>query len=598
MVDALPNVPSLIDEFSAPAESGKNAAIGARGVRGSISTEVRLGLVPKNQRDQYRKAANLAKRAIRMSDDGDHQGAAKPALAALDLAPDYALPNHTIGLILFRLGRLSRALQFYERAWRIDPRDAEIYLNMGIVAWKLDMLDAAEKFYRLCVDLAPENMNGLINLASVLRDQGRYDDAIELLRAQIFLRPENVDLWNSLGTVVADSGDPVGSVPFYTEALRINPGFARGHNNLAAVYELTGNPTLAIKHFEEALKSPKDAIDRATMRHGLSHALLAAGRLAEGWKSQQSRLDPDNIQATLFAMNCPRWESLDPADIVGKKVVIVGEQGLGDEVLFLNSAHELQSQIGASGELRIACEQRLVPLIQRSFPLARVDNHLSTVLEGRNVRTAGGLDRGADFWTPMGDQLGAFRPSVESFPDTPAFLTPDLQRADAFRQELAALGPGLKVGVLWKSLKMTGSRARFFSPLDAWKPVLQTPGVTFINMQYGETADDIQRARDEFGVTLYTPETLDLKNDLDGVAAMGQALDLMIGPMTASINLAAACGGDVWVFLPHRRHWITFSSDRLPWYPSARLFFGDGFGDWTGIMAQLAAALRERVAQS
>lgn len=194
----------------------------------------------------------------------------------------------------------------------------------------------------------------------------------------------------------------------------------------------------------------------------------------------------------------------------------------------------------------------------------------------------------------MGDVLGAFRPDVASFPDRPGFLVPDEKRVAEFRAELDSLGDGLKVGILWKSLKMSASRARFFSPIDAWRPVLGVENIQFVNMQYGETEDDIAYAKDKFGIDIYTPKSLDLRDDLDGVAAMGKALDLMIGPMNASLNLSAAVGGEVWVFLSQRRHWTTFSSDRLPWYPTSRLFFGDGFADWDGIMKNIATALADR----
>jgi len=585
---------ALLEEFQAEAEVEKNETRGAAGGESRISTDLKLGIVPKEDRANMRKALTFVKRALKVSDTGDHIGAAKFALKAFDLAPDAALPNHIVGLILFRLGRLSRALEFYERAWKADPNDPEIYLNMGIVAWKLDMLEAAEKFYRLCNQLAPENIDGIINLASVIRDQGKFDDAIEILRGKIYLFPEQIELWNSLGTVVADAGDPVGAAPFYIEALRLKPDFSRAHNNLANVYELVGEPEKAIHHFQEALKRPQDATDRATMMHGYALALLEAGRLEEGWRAQQIRLDPDNTQATLFTMKPPRWESLDLADVKGKTVVIVGEQGLGDEILFLNSAHEFEEAIGPEGQLKIACEKRLIPLIARSFPKAKVHYHMSVVLEGRNVRATPNFDDDADLWTPMGDQVGALRPSVESFPDTPAFLTPDPVRVAEFKAELDELGPELKVGMVWKSLRMTANRQRYFSPLDAWKPVLKVPGTQFINMQYGDAEDDIAKARDEFGIEIYTPRTLDLRDDLDGVAAMGVALDLMIGPMNASINLSGACGGDIWVFGSNRSNWSVFSSDRLPWYPSSTFYWGEGFADWTGTMAKIEKDLRIR----
>lgn len=586
---------ALIDEFNAEAESAKNDAVGARGARGRLSTELRLGVVPKAQRDKYRKAASLVTRGIKLSDEGEHQEASKYVLRALDIAPDVALTNHAVGLILFRVGRLSKALEYYERAWKLDPKDAEIYLNMGIVAWKLDMLEAAEKFYRLCVQLDPGNLSGITNLASVLRDQARIADAIEILRSAIFLHPENVELWNSLGTVLAESGDPAGAITFFTEALRLNPNFARAHNNMANMYELLGKPVEAVEHFELALRNPQDAMDRATMEHGRSLLLLACGRVEEGWKAQQGRLDPNNSQATIFAMSCPRWESHDLTDIKGKIVVLVGEQGLGDEVLFLNTAQELLNAIGPEGELRIACEYRLVPLVQRSLPQARVGNHTSVKLEGRDVRTANHLDDGADYWTPMGDPLIALRPSLESFPKRAAFLTPDPERVEVWRDYLDQIGDGLKVGILWKSLKMTVRRARFFSEFEDWKPIFAVDGVHFINLQYGEIAKELQQAKDMFGVDIHQPKGIDLKMDLDDIAAFASSCDLVIGPMNATSNLAAASGGKVWFIHARSTAWPLLGTDHMQWYPQTRSFFGTGFRDFNNIMPQVASDLEQLV---
>lgn len=587
---------ALIEEFAADAEIAKNQARGASGAARAPSIELKLGVLPEAQRTIMRKALGLVKRALKISNAGDHRGGAKYALKALDLAPEAAMPNHAVGLLLFRLGRLSRALEFYERAWKADPDDAEIYLNMGIVAWKLDMLDAAETFCRLCIKIDPQSVDGTINLASILRDQGRYDDAIEILRMEIYKQPEAIELWNSLGTVLSDSGDPEAARPFYDEALRIKPDFSRAHNNIANIYEMIGQPLKAIEHFDLALRNPQDAVDRATMTHGRSMALLASGQLEAGWLAQQSRLNPDNMQATLFSLTPPRWESLDLADVRGKRVLMVGEQGLGDEILFLNSGQEFIDAIGPDGQLHIACEKRLIPLIARSFPDAIVNFHVSAVVEGRNVRAAPHMDKNVDLWTPMGDPLGVLRPTHESFPTTPAFLTPDPERVAEFRAELDALGPKLKVGMLWKSLKMSGKRHQYFSPLDAWKSILDTEGVQFINMQYGDTEEDLDYLKNTMGVDIYTPKNLDLRDDLDGVAAMGVALDLTIGHMNASLNLAGSCGGEIWVVNENRQHWTILNADKLLWYPSSRYFWGKHYADWDYVMNKLGLALKERVA--
>ena len=453
------------------------------------------------------------------------------------------------------------------------------------------MLDVAEKFYRLQCQIAPAAVDAILNLSGVLRDSGKFDEAIEILRTTIYRHQEDHELWNSLGSVISESGDPAQASTFYTESLRLKPDFARAHNNMANVHELLGEPEKALPHYEEALKDPADAKDRATMMHGRSMVMLASGMIKEGWDANEARLDPHRDGATLFSMNCEMWDGEDLSQIRGKTLIWIGEQGLGDEVLFMNQVKDLLEAVGPDGELRIACEYRLMDLVARSFPDAKVYNHLSATVEGRDVRATPKIDKDADFWTPMATPLRALRPSLESFPKEPGFLVPDPDRLAEFRDQLAQIGPGLKVGILWKSLKMNARRARFFSAFDAWKPVLDVPGVDFLNLQYGEVEEELELARDRFGVTVHQPENIDLKMDLDGVAALSSACDLVIGPMNATTNLAAASGGNVWFIHARSSTWTLLGAGRSMWYPQTRSFFGEGFQDWDNTMRRVAEEL-------
>jgi tetratricopeptide (TPR) repeat protein len=590
------NAPALdLDaELTADAELVKNEARDAVGLgRTPMRIESQVERINAKQRRQYTKVVAQAKRALKLSAENQHSEAARVAWKAVNLAPELALTNHVMGLMLYRLGRLSRSLDFFQKAWEIDPKDAEIYQKLGLVAWKLDMLEAAEKFYRIECQLAPNNANALINLAGVLRDQSKFAEAIEILRTAIYAHPENHELWNSMGTVVNDSGNPQEAQTFYLEALRLKPSYGRAHNNMANVYELLGEPEKALPHYVEALKDPADETEEATMRHSRSMVLLAAGKIAEGWEANAARLDPNRAGATLFSMQCPMWDGADPAQIRGKKLLVVGEQGLGDEVLFMSIIQDIQDAIGPDGELRIACEYRLMPLVKRSFPDAIVSNHLSATLEGREIRTAK-LAEGADFWTPMASPLRAFRPSLESFPDRKGFLRPAPDYVQQFRDQIAGFGDGLKVGVLWKSLRMDAHRSKFFSAFDAWQDILRVEGVDFVNLQYGDVDTELALAEERFGVRIHQPTGIDLKMELDRVAALSSACDLVIGPMNATTNLAAACGTRVWFMHSSRSAWTLFGLDnRQPWYPHCRSFTAPGFANWDVIMPEIARNLSE-----
>ena len=181
-------------EISAQAEIEKNETrdavpLGAQAVR----VDSHLEGMPAERRRTFQKVVALAKRAMKTSAEGDNVAAALLAHKAWMLAPDIALTNHVLGLMLYNLGRLSRALDFFEAAWKIDPKDAEIYQKLGLVAWKLDMLEAAEKFYRLQYKLAPTAVDAAINLGGVLRDAGKFEEAIEILRTAIYAHQDTED---------------------------------------------------------------------------------------------------------------------------------------------------------------------------------------------------------------------------------------------------------------------------------------------------------------------------------------------------------------------------------------------------------------------
>ena len=189
----------------------------------------------------------------------------------------------------------------------------------------------------------------------------------------------------------------------------------------------------------------------------------------------------------------------------------------------------------------------------------------------------------------MGSALTVFRRTVESFPDRPRFLVADKRRVKHWKKVLSAL-PGPKVGILWKSLKTQGMRNRYFSPFEQWAPVLTTPGVTFVNLQYGECAEELAQARRDLGVEIFNPPGIDLKADLDDVAALCCALDLTLGFANATINIGAACGAPAWM-ISTPGAWTRLGTDRLPWYPQMRVFLPETFGQWGPVMTEVAAAL-------
>lgn len=523
----------------------------------------------------------------------DYATASTRLQQALELDDSNALAWRMLAVAFDKQGEFAKAFTAYEAAARLAPNDLSVVREVGQLAYRLGKLEIAERLFQRFLAGEPGNEEVADSLACVFRDQNRYDEAFALLRDSINGNPEHPVLWNTLGTVLSESGDIAGAMVYYDEALRLDPGFHKARHNRAYCLTVLGESERALQDMDLASQGLTDPRQIASIRLAKAFTQLLTGDLVGGFDSYEARFDAASEGAFVFTEFGRRWELDD--DLRGKSLLIYGEQGLGDEVLFANIISDTLNALGPDGRLIIAVERRLVTLFQRSFPQAKVLPHKTVRQFNTLFRTVDLGDQPApiDVWTPMASLFRRFRTSLAAFPRDPGFLVPDPQRVAHWRQVLEDSGPGPYVGVLWKSMKMGGSRQRHYSPFTLWSPVLETPGVRFINLQYANAEEDLAAARSR-GFDIWTPPGIDLKMDLDDLAALCAALDAVMGPSTATTNIAAAVGVRVFVSAGPGS-WTGFGSDQAPCYPSARIFHATQFDQWEQVMRQMAEALSEEL---
>ena len=536
------------------------------------------------------RSNKLLNRALKAWQRGDTAKAAKLSLKATEADESNAQAFHLLAITLDKLGHLHKALVTYERAFALDPDDSDLLLNLGLTAWNLNLLDGAERMFRLFIEKRPDHPAGYNNLGSVQRDKRDLAAAIETLRNAIYRMPDQAMLWNSLATALAEEGRAEESLVFYQEALRLDPKFARVYHNLGYAYSHLGRLDDALAAYDSAIRLTKSAHERIETLHSRSVGLIGMGRLAEGFKEYEIRNAPEFRAWLLHYTKAPLWRG-EPLD--GKRILIVGEQGLGDELMFANILPDVARAVGETGKLQIAVDPRLVPLFQRSYPKAEVGLYDDASLEGRPVRLfQWAREKGdPDFYAPIGTPLHVFRKSVSDFPGE-AFLKADPEKSASFRARLHAAGPGPYVGICWRSMVMGAKRAKYYSLIDAWEPVLTVPGITFVNLQYGEVASELALAREKFGIDIVNFDDLNLKDDLDGAAALTDACDLAISAPTAVAAMAGALGRETWL-LTASRVWPQLGTDHYPWYRDSRVFAPEKFAEWDTLMPRLADALRD-----
>ena len=84
--------------------------------------------------------------------------------------------------------------------------------------------------------------------------------------------------------------------------------------------------------------------------------------------------------------------------------------------------------------------------------------------------------------------------------------------------------------------------------------------------------------------------------DMAATAALVAGAALVITVDTMIAHLAGTLGRPVWLLLKHEPDWRwPVRETHTPWYPTMRLWHQRAPGDWSGVLAEAAAALAERI---
>ncbi|MGA9658679.1 MAG: tetratricopeptide repeat protein [Asticcacaulis sp.] len=529
--------------------------------------------------------------ALALFKTGDWQGGSEQALLALHVDEKSPEAWHVLAVARDKCNDFTTALTCYETALRLSPENPNIANDLGRLAYRMGMTDMAEKFFRFFLSKQPGNIEGINNLATTLRESSQMEAAIDLLRDAIHANPTNPLLWNALGTVVNATGDMDNAILFYQETLKYDPRHVHARYNLGNAKVAVGQVREGLADLLLALSDFVDTANILTCKLSIAFAYLNLGEYEEGWKWYGARNQIVSPERVHYLIDRPKWDVTAP--LKGRSVFVTAEQGLGDEIMFANLIPDLLRDIGPDGKLGIGVEPRLLSLFQRSFPEAEVVYHHTTKYQAQTVRLFPKMPDWSVYegWAVMGDFLNVYRKKLSDFANPPAFLKPDPERVAYWQTLLNDLNDKPKIGILWKSLVKHSRRDRYYSPFEQWETVLRTPGLQFVNLQYGDTTEELAQAK-EMGLDIWTPPGIDLKMDLDDLCALTKAMDCIICPANATSNIAGAAGVQIWLVSPEGT-WTSLGTDHFPWYPKVRVFFSESLTDWTPVMNRMQKALCE-----
>jgi serine/threonine-protein kinase len=113
----------------------------------------------------------------------------------------------TLGGIHNATGKNDLALEEFQRALQLDPRNADAIKGLAHSYESAGRIADAEAAYKKAIALRPDYWDGYNSLGNFYDRQGKYGDAVAQLQHVIELTPDNAQAYSNLGAVYVDAGD-------------------------------------------------------------------------------------------------------------------------------------------------------------------------------------------------------------------------------------------------------------------------------------------------------------------------------------------------------------------------------------------------------
>lgn len=129
----------------------------------------------------------------------------------------------------FAAGDKQHALEDYNEAIKLAPRNAFVYYNRGVFYSAQSDNDAAFQDFETAIGINPNLVLALRQRARIYLTRGNFVDAREDYSKAIALEPKTAVLWSERGYVSLHQKDYDGAVKDEAEAIRLDPKFAKAY---------------------------------------------------------------------------------------------------------------------------------------------------------------------------------------------------------------------------------------------------------------------------------------------------------------------------------------------------------------------------------
>jgi tetratricopeptide (TPR) repeat protein len=395
------------------------------------------------------------------------------------------------------------------------------------------LFEEAIRSYKIALEIDISFLPASLNMGKALEKIGKYKYALNIYDQAQVIHPKNSEIYLNRGELNTNLNNYDEAIFDFNKVNEINSNKNDGDYNIALL-------NLKFRKFENVW-----------------------GLYDLRWQTKQTYLNTKK----------PELKKL-PSTF--KKLFIWSEQGIGDHIFFSNIIHNFAPFFEL---IIISIDHRMVTLYQRSL----IQYKNIKVMSSKNILN----ENDYDVQIPLGS-IGRFfiKNKTDINSNVKPFLKSDSNQTKIIKRNLKK-GNKIICGLSWKTKSQENGFNRSIN-LDTLMPILQLNNFIFVNLQYGDSNEELNKLEKNYNIKNYN--SIDNFNELDSFVSLIDACDVVISIDNSCIHFAGALNKRAYLLLPYAigTHWYWGTNQiKSEWYPSVKIIRQENPNDWESIIFKL-----------
>ena len=571
--------------------------------------EIKKELLEKKLKENPIDINSILSLGIIIGIQGDHKTAEEWFKKGIDIDSDNPTLKFNYASSLIENMKFKEGAKIFRQLLSLYPKKTEILISYSNALYKLKKYKFALKYYNQLFLINPKDINVIINIGIVLISLKDYKKAIYYLKLANNSNHKSSLVFRNLAFCYKELKDFKKSIFYYESSISIDKKFIGSYIALAYIYIDMEDYYLASQILKEGYDFAKSLIKEKNFnnyneillkdigvlfsimgKYGeaeeslkllnklypnddnhkmlLSETLLSNSKFKEGWffyrfrwhyYEEKNKINPHK------KYHKPLWNP----NLGYENILIWGEQGLGDQILFSTILNDFAKDFK---KVFLKIDPRL-----KNFILNKLDKI-------EVIDTKINNDSFYDYHIPLGSIGEYCRKKINDFKVYNQQLLIGKEVSPIIKKRR------IKCAISWKSVDSVKSKHKSIKLKELLK-LLENPYIDFYNIQYTNEEDEINSLKRNHKFNLYEPIGLDIYNDIDGLIKFINTCDFVITVSNSNAHISGAIGKKTFLLLPKvcgtLWYWNNNYNNTNAWYSSVKIFRQKEIGNWNHAIDKL-----------